>query len=44
METILNAYDAIPLTENHIRQLKALTGQGHLILHGSGRGAWYGLA
>jgi hypothetical protein len=24
--------------------LKALVGQGHLTLHGAGRGAWYGLA
>jgi DeoR/GlpR family transcriptional regulator of sugar metabolism len=24
--------------------LKALVDQGHLILHGAGRGAWYGLS
>ena len=24
--------------------LKALVEQGHLVLHGAGRGAWYGLA
>ncbi|MGV1866299.1 MULTISPECIES: hypothetical protein [unclassified Rhizobium] len=24
--------------------LKALVNQGHLVLHGAGRGAWYGLS
>lgn len=24
--------------------LKALVDQGHLVLHGAGRGAWYGLS
>jgi hypothetical protein len=32
-------------SRNTIKEhLRALVEQGHLVLHGAGRGAWYGLA
>ncbi len=42
--TVAEAARASGVSRNTVKDhLKALTQQGHLILHGAGRGAWYGL-
>jgi Fic family protein len=43
--TVAEAVRASGASRNTVKDhLKALLEQGHLILHGAGRGAWYGLA
>jgi Fic family protein len=43
--TVVEAARVSGASRNTIKDhLKALVAQGHLILHGAGRGAWYGLA
>lgn len=42
--TVMEAARVSGASRNTIKEhLKALIGQGHLTLHGAGRGAWYGL-
>ena len=43
--TVAEAARVCGASRNTVKDhLKALVGQGHLTLHGAGRGAWYGLA
>ena len=43
--TMANAIKLISSNRNTLKQhFRALVEQGHLMQHGSGRGAWYGLA
>jgi DeoR/GlpR family transcriptional regulator of sugar metabolism len=43
--TVAEAVRVSGASRNTIKDhLKALVEQGHLTLHGAGRGAWYGLA
>jgi predicted ArsR family transcriptional regulator len=42
--TVLEAARVSGASRNTVKEhLRSLTEQGHLTLHGAGRGAWYGL-
>ena len=43
--TVMDAANATGASRNTVKDhLRALTDQGHLTLHGAGRGTWYGLS
>ena len=43
--TVMDAAKATGASRNTVKDhLRALTDEGHLTLHGAGRGTWYGLS